>query len=323
MRFIGFLAVVLLHVVTHATTRVDLGGVIDHAMRFAVPVFFMISGYFAERGARPPLVKWLRTFKRLAAIFLFWELVYNLADTLVLHTRTQALLSLGFLSDTLYSGGVAWHLWFLPSLALSLAVFLSLRRFGWPVLLAATFGLYLVGLAVGPYGTALGISSVLDRAGIADGMELARTLPLMGPIFVGLGAFLSTLKTTDRWVAVLLLAVCGLLLQMAEAGAMTFAHGLFAPYDFLLGTLPFALGAFLVLRVVRYPAIIAYLGGYALGMYCCHILVLSLVNRGFDHIDWAGRAFARWPLTFAAVAALSILLTMALARIRALRAVIS
>jgi len=251
--------------------------------------------------------------------------LYILADTLLFHSRTQPLLSADFLFDTLFAGGVAWHLWFLPSLALCLGLFLVLKNgFGWPVVLSVSLALYLAGLVLGPYATALGIDGLLRACGIDDPMQFARNGLFFGTVFVAAGGAIAARSAAHRplfWAGI---ALAGFMLQIGEAFAlMQYAGGVFAPYDFLLGTLPFAVGVFLCLRDQTFPAIAASLGRHALGMYCCHILILSLTDMALARLSWSGIEYLHWPLTFVVVTLVSVAVTMAMARLAFLRPVVS
>ena len=121
----------------------DFATLINQAARFAVPLFFVLSGYFwaqklsVEKLVVGPTVKMV---KRIMTIFLFWSLIYLLPTNIV-----QAF-EYGFLGPfkqfywnlsnaagrpflTLMQG-TKDHLWFLNGLLCSLIIAATFVRFG-------------------------------------------------------------------------------------------------------------------------------------------------------------------------------------------------
>jgi surface polysaccharide O-acyltransferase-like enzyme len=310
IRFVGFCAIALLHTVTTNQPTITAYALIDHATRWAVPVFFMLSGYLMETGRRSAFQKWKRAAIRLAVIFVAWEVIYYGLRAVVLGPDPRPS-PIGLL----LSGGVAWHLWFLPSLGLCLTLFLLLRRFGWAVLIAVAGLFFLAGLAFGPYAPVSGAGRLIEIG--------TRSGPFFGLIFVVLGGYIAAHPMRGRgwfWWGV---ALAGFTLQVAEAQLLVTAAGArFAAYDYLFGTLVFGLGSFMALRQISYPSLLGRLGQLALGMYCCHVLVRDMLGLAIGQPDPASLgvfdALMRWLL----VVALAILVTLALDRLPLTRRIV-
>jgi len=129
LRAISILAVVLIH----TTTRVlensgynlalhPLTLFFNQAARFAVPMFFLISGFVLELHyhLNESFVHFLK--KRFAKVFipfLFWSLIYYY----FIYTKHNA----GFL-ETLVSGNASYQLYFIPSLLIFYFIFPLLHR---------------------------------------------------------------------------------------------------------------------------------------------------------------------------------------------------
>ena len=315
-RAVAIAAVVVLHAVTptpHAF-GVHPSGVVDQLCRWAVPFFFVTAGYALGRRALAPGPAAAAVLARLAPVFLAWSLVYLLLSAEGLGQLARPHAAYRWLA----TGGPGWHLWFLPSLALCLALLLAMRAAGLAprTMLAIALGTYALGLALGPYHPLL----AAHDAALPDGQ-----MPILdgrgGPFplaFVVVGYWLaaSGADIPARVGPALLLAGGGLHLAEAfclDAGGWT----PFVRNDLLVGTLAFGTGAFLVLaRAPAGPVVRAVggLGRYSLGVYAFHVLVLVVLRRLLHPTGLAESLGLA-----AGVLAVSTTAVVALARLRVLR----
>ena len=148
-------AVVLLHIRFPGTA----GNVTNVLARFAVPVFFMVSGYFCFRGDETEFV---RTGKKICHVLILiaaafpvcavWELIQNRIDGDSQRKWLESLFSGEHIRQFLIynnSSQVKWHLWFLPALLYCYLLFAMVSRFRLyriayvliPVLLLIHFGM--------------------------------------------------------------------------------------------------------------------------------------------------------------------------------------
>jgi surface polysaccharide O-acyltransferase-like enzyme len=255
-RYLAVVAVVFVHTTSHNR----FSDAAEMASRFAVPFFFVTAGFFLSRQRGPLVLELGRTFKRLMIPFLFWLAVYLVWA----RPDLRELLQPKPLLRMLLTGTPAFHLWFLPSLALSSAMLLvALRlRASDAKLVCAAVVLYALALVFGPYLGAL-----------TSGGQFwwnTRNGPFFGfPLMVA-GCLIARHRLVSPPSIALLLFLGGGALQAVEIGLLdqtgyTFFH------DVLLGTAPFGIGAFLLAREIPVNFVtrrLARLGRYSLGIFC-------------------------------------------------------
>ena len=320
LRFFGFVMVAILHTVSHPTKDISFEGIVEHIQRAAVPVYFMISGYLFTIGRRPPLEKLLRSIRRLLIIFVVWELIYIVIFAFLFQSLPKSFYSVRYALYTLYSGGVAFHLWFLPSLGLCLALLVVLQKAGWRLTIFLASALYLFALVFNPYADILGLTPFIKSIGFSDGLIPVRNGPFFGFIFVVLGALFASNGIRITKLSASLLAVAGLVVQIAEAIILSrFSAGNFVPYDFLIGTVPYAVGVFLFAQNTAPSLRFATLGRFALGMYCVHLAILLALNRSLPAMPY----ILSQTVTILLVIALSVAISLGLSKHRILKQIVS
>ncbi|MBI1910836.1 MAG: acyltransferase [Deltaproteobacteria bacterium] len=271
---------------------------INQASKFGVPFFFIASGFFFGRSlgkGGEPIDIFLKYFKRLLPVFIIWSAVFSLipANKAVM---ANGILS-GFLAVTIKAinsiieapflflmNGTWIHLWFLPALIVGLAivaVFLSLKIERYLIYFALF--LFIIGLLGGAYSH-LPIGFELDFN--------TRNGPFFSTLFIAIGWILSNLKREDYPTAgaAFLMAVSGLILQSFEAVLLLKYYGMkMHLHDYLIGTLPFAAGVFLLglnYSEMGKEGVLQRLGKFTLGIYVSHTLIMMPVFKFrayFDH----------------------------------------
>ena len=227
-RLIAFLFVILIHTAVPPGPRaagVRLDGVIDQLARWAVPFFFITSGYFVGRSGPSASEAVFTLFKRIAPVFLFWSLLYIAVTPGGLARMTD----LSFDILWLIRGGPGYHLWFLPSLFASVSLLHVVKGAPRAALWAAAGLLYAIGLLLGSYKGVLGLTHFFWN--MRDG-------PFFGFIFVVIGFELA--RTSFRPTLAQGAAICaaGAALQLGEAIVLDGHFGKpFSSNDFLMGTL--------------------------------------------------------------------------------------
>ena len=331
MRFLAFCTVALIHVAWTDTREVGAYTALLTLLRYSLPFFYMTAGWVIAVHGRCRLDHLPRVARRLGLLFVVWIALYNFVHFFVhdLGYRpmpTTLREATVYLAATLNSGGVAFHLWFLPWLGVSIAIWVGLGRFApralWPVVI----GLYGLGLAVGPYNEFTGLFEHVARIYPDPIAFTGRNGPFFGPLFVALGGWLATRhRRIDRVPTDVLatVALAGLVLFVGEA-IFICGHGvkMVANFNFLVGSLLFAPALFLIgLRLPVGPAIsaAARLGRLGVGMYCVHGFFTLLYNQ--VHTPAMRLETPLWFTFFAAagVVALSVATTLVLARVPGLR----
>ncbi|KQR75785.1 acyltransferase [Rhizobium sp. Leaf341] len=238
--------------------------------RFAVPFFFLVSGYFLKVDT-PKFSAFVGKFvQRLLAIYIVWMLVYLVAWRLF-HVDFGFATIVGLV----VGGGPGYHLWFLPSLGVSvITVFGIARFFGDRALVAICLLLYGIGLYYVALSAPLGPAVHWNF----------RNGPFFGALFVALGFLIRKHGWQPGMRGALTLTTLGLLLSGVERAVLVLAD-LATPsqaIDYTLGTVPFGVGVFAIALNLsprgRMVGNLAALGRYTLGLYCIHVLHLWWVQ---------------------------------------------
>ena len=289
-RVIAILAVMTIHVSPFAhpfdptlwgsESYLWLSGIINQLCRFAVPLFFLCAGYFLQpklSAGAPMSVAW-RYCRPLLQLWLVWSLVYLLVPFNPLNAIEQGYLNslnaqwqfqLGDTVNRWLVGGMI-HLWFLPALILAVTLLAFCQWLGKPgfaLMLGA--GLYLLALLGGSYAKPL-----LGE----EWLLLTRNGPFFSLLFVAMGARLRQQQwqpsaRTGWW-----LLLSGLALYALEACVLrTFAGIPLTRHDFLLGSVPWAVGLFGLL--LAHPdwgkgSWLARQSPKVLGLYCLHMMLV-------------------------------------------------
>jgi len=299
MRVLAILSVIAIHAApfAHGTPPVrigltwDLPTVVNQLARFAVPCFFVLSGYFWAQRSTDPAVRWTVTrqmLRRLGLLFLGWSLIYTLpwdtgrllrdwpssyGDILARNLRWMASHQLLVVLQ-----GTETHLWFLVALACAVSISTIWLTWGsWRSLLL--FGLLLFALAMlmRPYvKLPIGIPV---RFNPRNGPAFA-LLPFALGIALAWRAPSPTLspRSWQRWG--IGLWVTGLVLSAAELTWLRVSYGRGLAQDAVFATMLCGLGA--ACLALGNPAWLARsglarLGPLVLGIYAVHPLIIDLL----------------------------------------------
>jgi surface polysaccharide O-acyltransferase-like enzyme len=299
-RILALFGVVTLHGASlglYATAPV-FGYIADTASRFAVPLFFLMAGWFwKDSQLRDPATASKRLLRRVGLPYAFWFLVYVALDvTAVLYPSTSEMSLKSYLLFPI-SGGPGFHLWFLPALFMGTTLsWFGLRRVGTRLTFAASFMLYLCGVAMWYY--------------------LAAFRPETNPVLFRNGLFFAPLFLVGGHLLRGRLPSYGLSLGLALTGAVL--HGVEGymigqyplGHDLSVGTVPFAVGMFsLFVRGFKDRSSVAALGKDVFGGYLLHLLILMAVANQFEIHNLATASYCV-VVTFILSMALSHLLNM-------------
>ncbi|WP_423068679.1 acyltransferase [Devosia sp. CN2-171] len=273
LRVLSLLGIVTLHVAGggFADNR-PLGFLVDELSRFAVPVFFLLSAYFWKDAdlARPLRLAGKvarRVLPAFAAI-----LAITIALRLIEHGRPGFSPSPEGVLLLLWTGGPAFHLWFLPALVLgSLIVGTLLKQFGLGWTIGVAIALYLTGTIIGAYSKPLfghGFPFWMDRNGL-----------FFAPIFLVAGVTLR--RYGDRLGNLPIATIAAAVVTFA---ALHVAEGYFVVgryalgHDYSIATLGYALSvAILFTRLELRSQIWSTVGQATFGAYLIHLLVLDVL----------------------------------------------
>jgi surface polysaccharide O-acyltransferase-like enzyme len=257
LRILGILAVITIHAFSYhfqngIPRNFNSVEIIYVLVRFAVPYFFVTSGYFwgrkIVRGA-DPLQTSLRFCKRILIIFIVWSLIYLLPhDLFEIYNRgfagsfQNSIERAIFLSHHplwIALSGTATHLWFLPSLLICVVVctcFLMMRQVG--LLMVFSTGLYVAGVLSNAYlKTPIGFHLPFDTT----------RGPCLGVVLFASGYLLSTRKINPSWLwKGCLILIAGLVLQFLELIILRGRFGIISLPDYVFGTYFLGLGCCMI-----------------------------------------------------------------------------
>jgi len=311
-----------------------VGDVFSQVVRFCIPYFFAVSGYFFARkiksGAKPGATL-LQYLQRLLLIFVAWSVIYGVRPSKSM-IRQHGFGAVGVkIAKVVRDGmeqpwnflleGTREHLWFLPALMLSLAVlaiFLALRRQRW--LLCGAALLYVLGMLAGayadaPFGLPRGFGIGL---GAGHTPFNTRNGPFLGLLFVALGAWYADRRPIRaRWAAVMI--AVGSAVAVAEALTLKRCYGA-DPWniDYVVGTVPLGMGVFLLalaLPGLGRGTILPRLGQLTLGVYVSHLLFLSFARHAAERLPFPWSEFACPVLLYG----VSVVFTLLLCKVKYVR----
>lgn len=293
LRLIAIIAVIVIHTTPFEALSLPHGNafdwatVLNQAARFAVPVFFVLSGYFWAtkfNDAREVSAPSLKMAKRIAILFGGWSVIYlfpfdifNAFSFGVLGPIKVTYWNLLNAADrplTTLLAGTKDHLWFLPGLLCSLAIAALLLRLQLHrALILLAVALYLVGLAGKAYSdTPLGFHMAFN---FRDG-------PFFSLLFFVTGYLLQGCQTRRLWLPLGgALFVLGLCLHFTELFILQTYWATTMSQDYVLGTYFWGTGAALI--ALANPSWLqssrlAASGPFVLGIYASHYIFVDLLH---------------------------------------------
>ncbi|NJM96930.1 MAG: acyltransferase [Phormidesmis sp. RL_2_1] len=261
-RIVAVIAVVIIHTrpfgfASAPDIKHTLATVIDLSCRFAVPFFFIVSGYFLgenSRAGQPTMSVFWRSAKRLLSVYAAWCLFYLLVPVRYLYVPdsgnwpTMVLNNLRRLVE--YYGldlpltGARELLWFLPALVMGLGIVAVCVTHGWrQYLLYGAAALYGIGLLGGSY------SLLWTGNDAMDFVISTRNGPFFSTLCVAIGWMISNRQAQGKWQVstpqAVAMIVGGLLLQVFEAQGLSAAANVpFRSFDYVIGTVVMGAGVF-------------------------------------------------------------------------------
>ncbi|WP_394246703.1 acyltransferase [Vibrio profundi] len=297
-RVIAILAIIGLHCQMALTYwQVDqvpwVGYLLNQSARFAVPLFFLISGYLIQpKLEQDPWGTLSRYSKPLLKVWLAWSII-----SLLMPFNLATVFEHGYLAEregywsflmtaplnSLLEGGLV-HLWFIPALVIAVLILaalidMSLHRFILPV---ATV-LYLYGVLAGSY---INLTEF-------EPSFFTRNGPFFSTLMVSIGFMVrqNQWRISSKWALVSL--VLGMAVHFYEAFWLMDYDMAFNEHDFLFGTVFWAFGVFMLLLAnpkVGNMKWVSLLSKRMLGIYVSHLLVIILMFNVMGMLEIVGLA---------------------------------
>lgn len=292
LRFIAALAVICIHFFYPKNKELTLW--INQWARFAVPFFFMVSGYFLaqklQKNDKPSV--YFKYIKKVLILYIVWQVIYfmnpPIGDIYIYGIKKAYLVKWnGFIHqrwDLIVFKGFAQHLWFFASLSLTVLYFLIFRLKRVYLMLGFSILLYLVGALTKAYvKTSIGIDPRF--LGFPDKFNTNNLI-----FFSALPFTVGVLFSLKNWkvnigVAFLVLII-GYGLHAAEVWWLG-TQKLHQRVDYVFSTILVGLGVFMI-GLARFKPLewkpLASLGKYSLGIYGMHVLVSVWIYTTFQKL---------------------------------------
>lgn len=295
LRLMAAFSIISLHPGQGMELPPPLAEILAISARYAVPVFFMISGYFLRNRFYTNPASIFTTLFALAKIAVGANLIY-----LPFVLLRDGIRPLGSTLSSFYllSTGTSFHLWFLSSLFFGILVLALLFHGGfvrclW--LLSAPIGIVWILMNHFP--------SVTPEQ--ATFLRYLSSIPLIHCGIV-LARWRDSAPRRRRRVAIALILAGGAG-QFLEAWASSHYLGNDpVQLQLLFSTIPFSAGLFLLFQGLAFPhlATIGRMGReYSLGIYIIHVWLISIFRNVYQALGIFGKTWSTLlltPLVFAA-----------------------
>lgn len=263
----------------HIMFRGKTGEIVDALARFAVPLFFLVSGYYSYQI---PPVKFKKRIKHIANLLIFSVLLYTLFNVVELlmngkiddislyfnrYTYRTTLIALFVFNDPISSA----HLWYLFAMIYVYVVFwvLSILRFKEEGIFVISFLLLVLHISLG---------EGLSIFGITIPIGYVRNFILMGIPFFAMGLFVKKHENKLRsirncWLVVA--ATTGIIMSVLSRSFL-------GKNELYVGSL-FVLFAVTVVFIkypnIKYPLFLEALTGCSTYIYIFHIMISKSIEQ--------------------------------------------
>ena len=237
--------------------------------RWAVPVFFLISGYFYQKGMQQaPVATFKKSALKILGIFLVANLVY-LPVTYFAHLR--------LFEWKYFLVGNYMQLWFLPSLLLGYIVVYLVHKQKISLYTSAFFSLLIIAAALFGWSYAF-----VPRI---SGSNFVLLRSLLSIPFMLIGGYFYKYSRLSNWLKpslCLAITITGAILQLFEAWQIkALANTPIAFHQFLAGTVLFAVGLFMMALSINLKNARLGMWGkdYSLFIYIYHPMVIFILLK--------------------------------------------
>ncbi|WP_195606024.1 acyltransferase [Klebsiella oxytoca] len=265
LKFIGIFAVVVIHVgpFYHLDDLKPVGVLINNIMRFAVPCFFMCTGYFLNSDAslfnKYDNVRIKKNIKKLIVVFFIWNVIYYFLMPQNFHFTLNTIIL-----------GTAPHLWFLSALiqCLLLKYFFNVIFDRITISRKLVFSLSLSFFLIFYY---------YFKYCFSDSIYIKSILCVF--VFYIYGAIIRCSTNMQKPISVALIFL-GVILQLSESFLAWKYLSLSPTIDFNFGTLLFSVGVFNLFLIQKSTCSkLANFGKDSLGVYLIHYYIIILINK--------------------------------------------
>lgn len=264
LKLSGIISVLIIHIgpFYHVDNLKPAAVIINNLMRYAVPCFFMCTGYFLNSNKlfdKCDNIRIKKNVKKLLVVYFLWSIIY----WFLMPQDNTSFLNILFFST-------APHLWFLSALIQCLLLKYILNCLFEHMFVAkrTVLSIAIIIFIIAYYTSRYGFSN----------FDYTKTVFAVFVFYI-YGAILRSehcLKTKTAITMVIL----GIVLQLSESLFAWKYLALSPTIDFNVGTLLYSIGIFnLFLGMSIQCPNISYLGRDSLGVYLIHYYVINVINK--------------------------------------------
>jgi surface polysaccharide O-acyltransferase-like enzyme len=285
-RTLGAFSVVVLHTHYEGVLTNNIVNSLFLCARWAVPFFFLVSGYFFEKKSRLNLdIEFAKSLKYLLGIFIVSNIIYSLAALQTVYYSAKDIFSIRSIIL-----GNWFHLWFIGSMIIgytSLWFVISIRMEKAMAFIA--FAILVLALVIGPYAT-------FNRLNID--LYFSKFIISIPFLFIG---FLYSKYNIDKkfgLIPCLLIIAFGLISMFVE-NAIIYSHTkpVLINHEYLLGTFMLAIGIFMLSFNVKTSkdSILSSIGRkYSLMIYLYHPLLILIISFVMKKVSLMNSTHMAW-----------------------------
>lgn len=286
LRTLGALSVIVLHTHYDGILTNTTANAVFLCAKWAVPFFFLVSGYFFEKKSRLNLdIEFTKSLKYLLSIFIVSNAIYSIVALQTKYYSAKDVLSIR--SIVL---GNWFHLWFIGSMIIgyiSLWFVISIKMEKAMAFIA--FFILALALVIGPYATFSTLNIDLSFS------KLIISIPFL---FIGFLYSKYNLSKNFKLVSSVLIVMIGLALMFIENSVIyNQSKPVLINHEYLLGTFLLTIGIFMLSFNVRMNKenILSRIGRkYSLTIYLYHPLVIFAISFAMKKIAKMNQFYTLW-----------------------------
>lgn len=291
------------------------GYLFNQATRFAVPLFFLISGYLIQPKLETAALSTVKNYiAPLIRIFVVWSIIcllmpFNLGTVMEHGYLTERQGYWGYLAQTpvnsLLEGGLV-HLWFIPALIIAAIIAGGLYQFkAKQLLLPIGVVLYVYGVLAGSYSSLTELNAPI----------FTRNGPFFSTLLFAIGIAIREKSWAINSTQALFIAAIGMLVHFSEAYLLHSEAQVFNANDFLFGTALWGVGCFMWLLTkpnLGEGFALTKLAKYVLPIYVSHLPMIIVMMNVTGILGLTG--FSKDMTTLLGTIILTLLLVIGVAR---------
>lgn len=263
----------------HITFPGKMGSAIDSLARFAVPLFFLISGFYSY-GINGVKIK--KRIRNILTLIIFSTLFYTICNTLILLTdsNTTGIISYFskytnasfFVNFLIFNIPIsALHLWYLFAILYVYIIFylITISRVNEKIIFIIASALLLLHILLGEF---------LSVFGIIIPIKIVRNFALMGFPFFSIGLLVKKYEDKIHNLPNYLIFIFAIL-GICESVISRYFFGKNELYIGSLFILFATICIFIKFSNIQYPSFLISLGGCSTYIYIFHIAISGVIKR--------------------------------------------